>query len=129
MGIVRRLSALMKQSRVEREIDEELQSHLEMRAADNMAQGMTKEEASRDARRRFGNPVAVKESVQAMDVALGIDNFFADLRYALRGCLKNPGFTVRSGLFLSSQRSHQICRKRSAHTGRGRSGRSHKSGA
>jgi hypothetical protein len=54
MGIVRRLSALMKQSRVEREIDEELRSHLEMRAADNVARGMTKEESSRDARLRLG---------------------------------------------------------------------------
>jgi hypothetical protein len=101
MGIVRRLSALMKQSRVEREIDEELRSHLEMRAADNMAQGMTKEEASRDARLRFGNPVVVKESVQAADVALGIESFFADLKYGLRGCLKNPGFTVVAVLTLA----------------------------
>ena len=74
MGIVRRLSALMKQSRVDREIDEELRSHLEMRAADNESRGMTKEEASRDARLRFGNPVAVKERVQAMDVALGVES-------------------------------------------------------
>ena len=101
MGIARRLSALMKQSSVEREIDEELQSHLEMRAADNVVRGMTKEEASRDARLRFGNPAVVKESVHAMDVALGIESFFADLRYALRGCLKNPGFTVVAVLTLA----------------------------
>jgi putative ABC transport system permease protein len=101
MGIVRRLTALMKQSRVKREIDEELRSHLEMRAADNVTQGMTEEEASRDARLRFGNPVAVKERVQAMDVALGVESFFADVRYALRGCLKNLGFTVVAVLTLA----------------------------
>jgi hypothetical protein len=101
MGILRRLSALMKQSRVEREIDEELRSHLEMRAADNMAEGMTREEALREARLRFGNPVAVKERVQAVDVALGIESLFADLRYALRGCLRNPGFTVVTVLTLA----------------------------
>ena len=43
----------------------------------------------------------VKERVQAADVALGIESLFADLRYAFRGCLKNPGFTVVAALTLA----------------------------
>ena len=61
MGLLRRLSALKKRKQIDQEIEEELRSHLDLRAAGNMADGMTPERAQRDARLRFGNPVALKE--------------------------------------------------------------------
>ena len=73
-----------------------------MRTADNMAEGMTPDKALREARLRFGNPVAVKEKVHAVDAALAIESVFADLRYAFRGCLKKPGFTAVAILTLAS---------------------------
>ncbi len=94
MGLLRRLSALKKRKQIDQEIEEELRSHLDLRAAGNMAEGMTPDRAHRDARLRFGNPVALKERVHAVDAALGIETVFADIRYALRGCLKNAGFTA-----------------------------------
>jgi predicted permease len=93
MSFLRRLWVLKKREQMDLEIDEELHSHLEMRTEDNMAEGMTPDHALRAARVRFGNPVAMKEKVHAVDAVLAIENVFADIRYAIRGCLKKPGFT------------------------------------
>jgi macrolide transport system ATP-binding/permease protein len=101
MSLLKRLWALKKREQTDREIEEELRSHLEMRTADNMAVGMTRDRALRDARLRFGNPVAAKERVHAVDAALGLESVFADIRYAFRGCLKNPGFTAAAVLILA----------------------------
>jgi len=101
MKILRRIWAFVNRSRVESEIEEELRGHLEMRASDNVDDGMSPEQAVRDARLRFGNPAAMKECVQAVDFALGLESFLADLRYALRGCLRNPGITVVAVLTLA----------------------------
>lgn len=101
MSLLRRLLALKKRSRIDLEIDEELQSHLEMRAEDNLAEGMTPDNARRNARLRFGNPVAVKEKVIAVDATLAIESFFADIRYAVRGFLKKPGFAAMAILTLA----------------------------
>jgi predicted permease len=101
MRLIKRLAGLLRRSPIDQEIDEELLSHLEMRTADNIADGMTELEARRAARLRFGNPLVLKEKVKAEDLALGLEDFFADLRYALRGCLRNPGFTALAALTLS----------------------------
>ena len=50
---------------VEREIDEELAFHIEMRANDLVARGMAPAEARREAARRLGDPAKVRESVRA----------------------------------------------------------------
>ncbi|HZD49059.1 MAG TPA: ABC transporter permease [Silvibacterium sp.] len=101
MSLLKRLWALKKRAQMDLEIDEELRSHLEMRTADNMAEGMTPDNARREARLRFGNPVAVKEKVHAVDAALAIESVFADIRYAFRGCVKKPGFTAVAILTLA----------------------------
>jgi predicted permease len=101
MSIIRRVLNLRSRSRVEREIDEELNSHIEMRAADNIAAGMSPEEARRDARLKFGNPTAVREKVSGIDVALNLDIFFKDLQYAFRKLRKSPGFAITVILILA----------------------------
>src|SRR5579863_2883769 len=101
MSLLKRLWALKKHAQIDREIDDELRAHLELRAADNEARGMTRKNAQRDARLRFGNPVVMKERVHAVDAALGIESVFADIRFAVRGCLKNPGFAVMAILTLA----------------------------
>jgi predicted permease len=79
---------------VEREIQAELQEHMQMCIDDNMAEGMSREQAERDARVRFGSPVATRERVWAEDAALGLESLARDLRTALRGFVKSPGFSL-----------------------------------
>jgi len=94
MGVLRRIWALGKRSSLGSENERELREHMEMRIDANLAKGMNPEQAAREARLRFGNPVVMKERVEAEDAALGLDSFIRDVRYALRGFAKSPGFTA-----------------------------------
>jgi hypothetical protein len=55
---------------------------LEMRARDNIASGMTHEEARSDAQKRFGNTTPSKEQTREIDIIGWMDNTARDLRYA-----------------------------------------------
>src|SRR5580692_8313629 len=94
MSLFRRISNLFSRSRVDREIEAELKSHIEMRIEDSIAEGMSPEEARRDAVLRFGNPAATKERVMAADAALTLESIAMDVRFAFRRLTKSPGFAV-----------------------------------
>jgi len=93
MALFRRILSLGRRSRLEQEIEAELREHRAMAVDDNMAQGMTREAAERDARTRFGSPTAMRERVSAEDAALGLETFWLDVRGALRVFVKSPGFS------------------------------------
>jgi predicted permease len=94
MGIFRRIWALGKRSQLDREIEDELRDHLQMRTNANIAKGMSPEQAARAARLRFGNPEVFKERVEAEDAVLSLESLLRDVRYALRGFTSSPGFTT-----------------------------------
>jgi putative ABC transport system permease protein len=93
MALFRRILSLGRRERTGREIEAELREHMAMCVHDNMADGMSREEAERDARRRFGNPTVMRERVSAEDTALGLESLWHDLRSSLRIFVKNPGFS------------------------------------
>jgi predicted permease len=94
MSIIRRIANSFSRSKLEQEIDAELRSHVEMRIADNLAAGMSLEEARRDALLRFGNRTLMRERVTAVDAELAFDPIGRDLRYAARQLRRSPTFTI-----------------------------------
>ena len=78
MSIFRRIVNTFFRSKLHQEIDAEMQSHVEMRIADNIAAGMSPEEARRDALLRFGSRVVMRERITAADAATIFDAFGRD---------------------------------------------------
>ena len=101
MALLNRVSNLFRRAKLAQEIDDELQSHIEMRMSDNLASGMPLDQARRDALLRFGNPTLTKERVAASDAALTLESFWMDLRYAFRRLAKAPGFSITAILTLA----------------------------
>jgi predicted permease len=94
MSIFRRIRNLFSCEEVNREIEDELQAHLEMRLEDNVAAGMSAEEARRDARLRFGNRAVMRERVAGADIVQSLERIGSDLRYAFRQLRKSPKFAA-----------------------------------
>jgi predicted permease len=89
-----RIRALVLHRRVEQELDEELQFHLEMEARRNAAKGAAGVEAARLARRRFGGFDQVKEECRTVLGTQLIETSLRDVKYALRGFRRNPLFVL-----------------------------------
>jgi predicted permease len=101
MSRFRRIMNLFARPALNREIDRELQSHIEMRIEDNIARGMSAEAARRDALLRFGNPASTREQVASADASLLFAGIVADLAYAVRQLRKSPGFAATAVLTMA----------------------------
>jgi predicted permease len=100
VSVFRRLVNTFSRSKLHQEIDAEIQAHVEMRIADNIAAGMSPEEARRNALIRFGSRVVMRERVTAADAATALDAVWRDLRYAARQLQRSPAFTTTALLTL-----------------------------
>jgi predicted permease len=100
VSVFRRLVNTFSRSKLHQEIEAEIQAHVEMRIADNIAAGMSPEEARRNALIRFGSRVVMRERVTAADAATALDAVWRDLRYAARQLQRSPAFTTTALLTL-----------------------------
>ncbi|HEX5217463.1 MAG TPA: ABC transporter permease [Vicinamibacterales bacterium] len=89
-----RLRALVNRDGVSSEIRDELQFHVDMRAADLERRGMTRADAQREARRRVGNVAALRD--RGYDIRGGgvMETILQDVRYALRLLRRQRGYTL-----------------------------------
>ena len=88
-----RVRALFPRADVDRELDEELGYHVAMKTEENMARGMTPDEARRAALADAGGIELAKENCRETRGVGRIYDLGQDLRFGLRTLRKSPGFT------------------------------------
>ena len=86
--------AVVRRSRMEREMDAELRFHIEVFAEDLVGSGVSREEALRRARIEFSGVERAKEECRDALALRLVDHVARDLRLGVRLLIKNPGFTA-----------------------------------
>jgi len=91
----------LNRNAAERDLDEEINLHVEMETHLNIADGMTPNDARRAALLTFGGMTKTKERTMYMWRLTSIETLWRDIRHGLRLMIKNPGFTAVTVLSLA----------------------------
>src|SRR5262245_6355672 len=88
-----RLANVFRAGRVERDLDAELQFHLDERIRELTAKGLSREAAAAQVTRRFGNPLRWREQSRDVKLLPGLDSILRDVRLGVRMLRKNAVVT------------------------------------
>src|SRR5687768_7472997 len=97
----RRLKVFRRRDEWTHELDEEMKLHLELRAKANQERGMPAEEAALAAKRRFGNPVALRENTRDVWNAQWVEATWKDVMYSTRRLVRDRAATLAIVLTLA----------------------------
>ena len=92
---------IFRSRKFEREMQAEMQAHIEQEAALNYVRGMTTGESMAAARRDFGNVAHLQEQARDARGTRFIEETKRDLQYGTRALLRTPGFTLVAILSLT----------------------------
>src|SRR5215472_9817427 len=81
-------------TRREQDLQREIETHLDAEAAEQSGDRLSPKEGRRAALRSFGNVALVQEEVREVWGYRWLERLSQDLRYALRGLRRNPGFAL-----------------------------------
>ena len=96
----RRVRSRMSRPQAERELDDELQFHIDMQTEENVRQGMSPDEARRQALILFGGVEGHREASRDLRRLRPLENLLADARFALRHFRRTPAATATMLLVL-----------------------------
>ena len=88
------LFRFLHRQRSDAELQNEMEAFLSEETADNVARGMSPDEARRQARIKLGNPQKVRESLWTQNSPLLLLHVGHDLKYAFRTLSRTPGFSI-----------------------------------
>jgi predicted permease len=89
-----RLRAAFGRRALDDELRDEIETHLQMEAESLAEGGVPRQRALEQARRRFGNRDAIRETAADAWAFNGVESLAMDVRYALRLLRRAPGFTL-----------------------------------
>jgi predicted permease len=100
-ALAAKLRGMFGDRRADRELDDEIDTHLRLLTERYVHQGMSEAEAAPAARRQFGNVTMLKEVNREMRGIRFIETLYQDVRYGLWMLRRNPGFACVAVLTLS----------------------------
>jgi len=96
-----RLSALVRSRQTNRDIEDEVASHLAEATEEYMRQGLPLEEARQAARRSFGGVAQTREVYRHVQSFVWLEDAARDVRYAIRSLRKSPAFVTAAAATLA----------------------------